>query len=82
MKIRYASKFRSQIKRAPKHVKEKVLRLVDELSRDPLPEGWDIGKIKGENNVYRVRIGNWRLIYLVEEDEVRLVSLRSRGRIY
>ena len=55
--------------------------MVEELKDNPLPESWDIAKIKGEDNVYRVRIGNWRLVYMVEEDEIRLIRLGPRGRV-
>lgn len=82
MKITYAPKFASQLKRAPKHIKERVLEFVEELSDNPLPENWDIAKIKGEENVYRVRIGGWRLIYVVEKDEIKLIRIGPRGRVY
>ena len=62
-----------------KLIPEVQLRLqgaIDELSENPRPEG--VKKLKGRDNEYRIRIGDYRVIYTVE-DRVLLVIVVQVG---
>ncbi len=52
------------------------------LSYNPLPKG--VKKIKGENNLFRIRVGKYRIIYRVyfHERIIRVVLIDKRSRIY
>ena len=56
------------------------LRL-DALSDDPRPAG--SLKLSGEE-LYRIRVGNYRIIYGIDVDEraVSVISVRHRSRAY
>ena len=75
---KFAEKF---IVKLPKPEKEKVLRAIYQL-----PEGNDIKGLKGRNNkgLYRLRVGNYRIIYTVDDGKltVRVVDAGNRGDIY
>lgn len=75
---KFAEKF---IVKLPKPEKEKVLRAIYQL-----PEGNDIKGLKGRNNkgLYRLRVGNYRIIYTVDDGKltVRVVDAGNRGGIY
>ena len=48
-----------------------------------LPDGTDIKKIKG-HNLYRLRIGNYRVIYSID-DSVKIIAVEdidNRGDVY
>lgn len=48
-----------------------------------LPDGTDIKKIKG-HNLYRLRIGNYRVIYSID-DSVKIIAIEdidNRGDVY
>ena len=54
------------------------LRLaIDALAQDPRPEG--VRKIKGAQRAYRVRVGSYRVVYNVYDDE-DLVLILQVGR--
>ena len=58
-----------------------ILKQIDGLATDPRPSGCK--KLKGED-VYRVRQGNYRIVYEVFDDKVVVVviAVGSRGSIY
>jgi len=60
----------------------KALRVLEEDPFGPRPRA-DIRIIEGtEPRKYRLRIGEYRAIYAVERDEVRVIEVFIRGRGY
>lgn len=70
------------LRRLPRDVLIRVDRLLLNLATDPRPVGCK--KLKGHDNLYRLRIGDWRLIYAVEDDRlvVLVVEIAPRGGVY
>ena len=50
------------IKRVPGHIVDKFAKIIDELEVDPINKraGVDIKKLKGYQNTFRARIGDYR----------------------
>lgn len=58
------------------------LRLYKAIYR--LPSGTDVKKLAGTSGLYRLRVGDYRVIYTVDE-EIRLVyvdNVNNRGQVY
>ena len=66
------------IKKLPKQEKERLIRAIYEL-----PKG-DIKPIQGYNRYFRLRIGDYRVIYTIDNGEliICVVDAGSRGDIY
>ena len=49
-----------------------------------LPNQGDIRKLKGQviKNMYRLRVGRYRVIYIWEGDEVSIMKIDTRGDVY
>ena len=49
-----------------------------------LPEGEDIKKLKWHDNLLRLRVGDYRIIYTVDHGEliVMVIDAGNRGEIY
>ena len=49
-----------------------------------LPDGEDIKKLKGHENLFRLRVGGYRIIYTIDNGEliVYVIDVGSRGQIY
>lgn len=63
--------------------KNKIRELIITLKDDPLPfEKFDVAKLKGYENVYRVRIGDLRIVYEVKWDVKRVLIhfCRAEGK--
>ena len=69
-------------RRLPNEVRQALARSVSALAEDPHPA--DSRKLAGTDNCYRLRQGDYRLVYTVLEDRVVVLILRvgHRGDVY
>lgn len=73
-------------KRAKKFIdklpKQEKLRLVTAI--EELPNGSDIKKMKGYDDLMRLRVGDYRVVYTVDNGEliVLVIDAGNRGEIY
>jgi len=51
----------------------RVSRKIDALAQDPRPDG--VKKLEGEADIYRVRDGNFRIIYRIEDRKLLILFL-------
>lgn len=66
------------LKKQPKKIQERLLAAIYKL-----PEGTDIKKLQG-HDMYRMRVGNIRVLYIVDE-VIKIISIENidnRGDIY
>ena len=70
------------IKRLRGEMLERTRLAIRSLSDNPRPIGYK--KIIGYDNLYRIRVGDWRIIYAIEDDRliVLVLEVAPRGRIY
>lgn len=72
-----------QIKKLPQNARAKVVELAESLAENPRPTGFKAlhGALKG---YYRVRTGNYRLIYMIDDNHVivTIVDVGNRRDIY
>jgi len=68
--------------RLPKPDLIRVDKTIQLLAQNPLPPGSK--KLVGERNLYRVRQGDYRIIYTVDHKarEVRILGVRHRKESY
>lgn len=75
-------------------IKKKAKKFIDKLPKnerirvakaiEALPNGEDIKKLKGYSNLLRLRVGDYRIIYTVNNGEllVIVIDAGNRGEIY
>lgn len=63
---------RKELESLPDSVLARVVRKVESLAHDPRPAGCK--KLKGYKDQWRVRISDWRAVYIIN-DAARLVSV-------
>lgn len=63
-------------------VRRRVARAIDALAADPRPQG--VEKIKGSDDIYRIRVGAYRILYQIADRQliVLVVRVRHRGEAY
>ncbi len=77
--------FRKQFRALPTDIRGRVKSALKELENDPLRSrpGADIRLLKDTKPPkHRLRVGEYRIVYLVEGDVVRVIELFRRGRGY
>jgi len=80
--IRLKRSVEKDLRRLPRAQLPRVLSAIDQLSSDPLPRG--AVKLSGAEMLYRVRAGDYRIIYGVDTvaREVTIHYLRHRREAY
>ena len=75
------SAFRSLAK-LPKPAQRRILANIESLAENPFPSG--VKKLKGDEDLYRIRAGDYRLSYQVQSDLllVLVVRIGHRKEIY
>ena len=60
----------------------KILQKIESLAQNPKPT--NSIKIKGKLNLWRIRSGNYRIIYSLIEDEliIEVIRIRHRKDVY
>jgi mRNA interferase RelE/StbE len=61
-----------QYRKLPAEVRQRVAKALAALSEEPRPSG--VVKLRGSSNRWRIRIGDYRIIYRIE-DEIVLVTI-------
>ena len=62
----------------PRDAQRGVNRKLDALAADP--RGPDSKKLEGAEDLYRVRVGDYRIIYAIRNHELLVLVLRVRHR--
>lgn len=75
-------------------IKKKAKKFIDKLPQNErlrivkaisaLPNGEDIKKLKGHSDLFRLRVGSYRIIYSVDNGEllIYIIDAGNRGEIY
>jgi mRNA interferase RelE/StbE len=71
-----------QLKALPKPIRTPIGRRIDKLADNPRPHG--IEKITGEDDLYRVRTGDYRILYKINDQEILIlvVKIGDRKEVY
>jgi len=71
-----------QLKKLSSELQERIKLKIDDLATEPRPKG--VKKLKGKENAYRIRVGDYRVIYDIFDDIllVNVVEIGHRSKIY
>ena len=64
----------------PKDVKGRAALSILELSTSPSPQG--VEKLKGYERLYRIRVGDYRIVYEIAGEDVTIVAVSHRKDVY
>ena len=81
-KVILTHKSSSFVKNLPKSNKKKLDIIIDRLKENPY--SYPYKKIKGETNLYRIRIGGFRISYEIYENEniINILKIGKRDKFY
>jgi mRNA interferase RelE/StbE len=70
------------IDRVPRHTLIKIKEAVNDLANNPRPFGYI--KLIGSENAYRIRVGDYRIIYTIYDKilTVEVIKIDNRNSIY
>ncbi|OGD22680.1 MAG: hypothetical protein A2W03_16390 [Candidatus Aminicenantes bacterium RBG_16_63_16] len=78
---RVANEARRAIEALDLKTQEKILRALESLQKDPFPK--NVKKIKGKEDIFRLRVGNFRIYFRIASSSrcVEIVLFDQRGAI-
>lgn len=80
--IEFSRRALKTLEKSDSQTRKRILEKIKELRENPFPRG--CRRVKGETHVYRLRVGNKRILYKILWDEgVALVfKIEHRRRVY
>ena len=77
MRKTYANKAVKDIKKIANPTKQRIRDAIKNL-----PKG-DVKKLAGHDNLYRLRVGDWRIIFsYADKDTILVEEIEPRGDVY
>jgi len=73
---------RKELRKIPKATIARIVALVDDLAENPVPPG--VKKLAGTSHTYRIRTGNYRVVYNIDNHVlvVEIVRVGHRKEVY
>ncbi len=76
--VEFTRKANKALLKLPSEVQQRLVRAAEELEEDPRPHGTK--KLKGEDDLYRIRVGDYRILYTIEDDKLIVLVVRVGHR--
>jgi mRNA interferase RelE/StbE len=78
MIISYSKSFEKKFSKYDRKLQEKIFQAIQNI-----PEG-DIKRLTGDDipPIYRIRVSKYRILFHMNEEEVQILKVDSRGDIY
>lgn len=77
-RVEFTTAAARQVKKLPRPARDRVLDAIEDLSEDPRPHG--AKKLVGEETAWRIRVGDYRVIYDIFDAEVTVTVVRAGHR--
>ena len=70
------------LKKLAADIQKRIIKVLLKLEADPRPSG--VKKLSGEDNLYRARVGDYRIVYQIRDNElvVLVVRVAHRREVY
>ena len=80
--ITFARSARKELESLDHTIALRILTIIEELPLDPRPAGCK--KLTGQNSLWRIRIGNYRVVYAVNDAQrlIDITIIRHRNNVY
>ena len=81
-KITFSKKADKSLRRMPRNVALNIAKKIKKLANDP--EGMRNVKKLTNHPGYRLRVGDWRIVYTVNGNEliIHVINIKTRGEAY
>ena len=82
--IRWSRKATSYLKRLELATRKRIVEAIETLAADPSNQNLDVKPMQGRPGEFRLRVGDYRIIYEPEQQclLISVIAIRPRGDIY
>jgi mRNA interferase RelE/StbE len=80
--IEWKKSTRKDLRKLPSSTADRIVEVVEHLAQNPFPHG--VEKLSGSEHAYRIRLGDYRVVYEVvtESKLVEIQRVRHRKDVY
>ena len=80
--IMFSRPARKELESLSVEVNKRIFPKIVALASDPRPDG--CRKLVGEENLWRIRVGDYRIIYSIDDDirTLDIITVRHRSKAY
>ncbi|MEK6570335.1 MAG: type II toxin-antitoxin system RelE/ParE family toxin [Bacteroidota bacterium] len=80
--IAFARSGRRELEELDAALVKRILQRIESLAEDPRPRG--CRKLRGEENLWRIRVGTYRVVYSINDTKKSLdiIIVRHRSKAY
>jgi mRNA interferase RelE/StbE len=76
--IEWKASAAKELRKLPKQAIARIVTAVENLSMTPRPDG--VRKLSGSENTYRIRVGEYRVVYNIFDRRLVIEVIRVRDR--
>lgn len=77
-RVEFTTAAAKEIRKLDPQTRRRILAGISELEREPRPHG--VRKLTGFDNAWRVRVGDYRVLYEVIDDQILVTVVRVAHR--
>ena len=80
--VQFATSAAKEFRSLSPQLKRRVSSAIDALAQDPRPPG--VRKLVGHERLYRIRVGQYRVVYEIDDEGrfIRVTRIRHRREVY
>lgn len=82
-KISFTKEAQKALSKMPRNTAKTIRQKLDEIAANPFANHPNAKKLQGREG-YRLRVGDWRVIYKIENEKLIIIVLKvaPRGEVY
>jgi mRNA interferase RelE/StbE len=82
-KITYTTQAAKTLLKMPRNIAQLIREKIEQVAVDPFASISNSKKLQGRSG-YRLRVGDWRMIYEINKDQVVIIVMKIalRGEVY
>ncbi|MEH2177316.1 type II toxin-antitoxin system RelE family toxin [Nostoc sp.] len=80
--VKFSRGAKKQFRKLPIDVQQRIQTKINDLAIEPRPNG--VKKLQADDNSYRIRVGDYRVVYEIDDDVliVTVIKIGHRSEIY
>ncbi len=80
-KVEYSRSSLRALRKMPRNVAETIEKKIAALASDPYTPNNNATRLQGRSG-YRLRVGDWRVLYELDEKQLLVLDIKPRGGAY
>lgn len=80
-RITYSKEALKTLSRIPANISKLIRSKIEQYAADPATQTNNVKGLKGHEGVYRLRVGDWRVLF-TEGEIIAIIKVAARGGAY